>query len=321
MSTTEVDVGPANTGQVRLTRPWLPMAERLQLAIVLGTILASVVLTLLRGQAVAWPAFAPVFVACGLLVAIGIYLRTRKDAPRMALGVVGFAVFMGFTGAAAIFIFALFPLSAPLIDSALIRADAVLGYDWAGFVTGLAGWPLFGTILGYVYMSSLLQMVCMIVLLAWTGRASELYRFQLVGMFSMVLTVLIWHSFPSVGPAAWVSVPADVHDKIGLVVDERYGEELRRLVREGLQVISPDRVIGVIAFPSFHMVMACMVVWFSRETPFFGLALGVNLAMVPATLSHGGHHLVDLIAGILVLALCVVVANRVLPSRETMPNG
>ncbi len=67
---------------------------------------------------------------------------------RLAAAVVGFAVFMGFTGAAAIFIFALFPVSAPLIDPALIRMDAALGYDWAGFVTALAGWPLVGTTLG-----------------------------------------------------------------------------------------------------------------------------------------------------------------------------
>ena len=45
------------------------------------------------------------------------------------------------------------------------------------------------------------------------------------------------------------------------------------------------------------MIMALMVVWFSRGTFAFLPLTAVNTAMVPATLTHGGHHLVDLLAG------------------------
>jgi hypothetical protein len=321
MSTTDAEPGTAGPAPVRVPGPLLPVPERVQIAVIVLTLLASMALTTLRGQSIAWTAFLPVFVACGLLVVIGTYLRARKGAPRLALGVIGFAVFMGFTAAVSIFIYALFPLSAPLIDLALIRADAALGYDWVAFVSGLADWPAFGTALGYVYRSSLVQIIGVVVLLAWLGRATELYRFQLVGMVSVAVTVLIWNSFPSLGPAAWASVPAEVQDRIGLVVDAGYGAELRRLAQDGPQVISPDRVIGVIAFPSFHMVMACMVVWFTRATPLFLPALVLNLAMVPATLSHGGHHLVDVIAGVLLMGLCLMVVRRALPSAGPATPG
>jgi hypothetical protein len=310
MSTTDTQPRRVFAGMVG---DLLPVTERVLLALVGVMLLASIALTGLRGQVVDWLAFLPPFVACGLMVAMGMYLRARKGAERLALGVFGFAVFMSFTGAVAIFIFALFPIAVPLIDPVLVRADATLGYDWVGFVTGLADWPLLGTSLGYVYMTSIPQMVGVILLLAWLDRATELYRFLLVGMGSMVATVTIWHTWPSLGPSAWAAVTPEVEERIGLVFNAELGTELRRLAAEGVPVISPERVMGVIAFPSFHMVMACMVVWFTRGTRVFWPALAVNVAMVPATLSHGGHHLVDILAAVVLFAMCVAVAHRALP--------
>lgn len=310
MSTTDIQPETAFAG---MAGDLLPVTERVLLALVGVMLLASVALTGLRGQAVDWLAFLPAFVACGVMVAMAMYLRARKGAARLALGVLGFAVFMSFTGAVAIFIFALFPITVPLIDPALIRADAAIGYDWAGFVTWLADWPVLGIALGYVYLTSIPQMIGVLVLLAFLGRATELYRFLLVGMGSMVATVTIWHAWPSLGPSAWATVTPEVQDRIGLVFNAELGAALRRLAAEGLPVISPERVMGVIAFPSFHMMMACMVVWFTRGTRVFWPVLALNIAMVPATLSHGGHHLVDILASMLLFALCVAVANRALP--------
>ena len=66
------------------------------------------------------------------------------------------------------------------------------------------------------------------------------------------------------------------------------------------------------------MIMALMVVWFTRGTLAFLPAALVNTAMIPATLSHGGHHLVDLFGGLAVFALGVWIANRLIrPEQQT----
>ena len=135
-------------------------------------------------------------------------------------------------------------------------------------------------------------------------------------MVSIGAIVCVWYLFPSIGPSAWASVAPDAQDRIGLVFNAEAGAALRRLAAEGVEEISPDRIMGVIAFPSFHIVMACMVVWFTRATLAFVPAIAINLAMVPATLAHGGHHLIDVLAGLVLFVLCVAVVNRALPGPE-----
>jgi PAP2 superfamily len=270
----------------------------------------------LSGQTVDWASFFPAFGASVALVMIGAYIRATRNMPRLALGTIGFGVFMCFTASIAIFIFTLFPLVHPLIDPTLISVDAALGYSWPDFVVLVASYPVFGTALGYVYLSILPQMVGIIILLAFLNRPVDLHRFLMVGIICMIMTVAIWRVFPSVGPGAYTLPPAEVQAKIGLVVDTNYGALLRELAADGLSVITLDQIVGVIAFPSFHMVMACMAVWFTRRTLAFVPVLLVNIAMVPATLSHGGHHLVDLFAGLVTFSLCLWVVTRHIPDRK-----
>ncbi|GAA2819015.1 PAP2 superfamily protein [Aminobacter aminovorans] len=71
------------------------------------------------------------------------------------------------------------------------------------------------------------------------------------------------------------------------------------------------QVTGLIGFPSFHTVlglMALIVVWPYRIVRYFVLVLNVFLA--PAILIHGGHNLVDMIAGVVITlaAWCVALA-------------
>lgn len=170
-------------------------------------------------------------------------------------------------------------------------------------------------VLGYVYQSALFQILLTIVLLAALARETALHRFLFVGILTLILAVSIWWLVPSVGPSAFLSIPESDRLATGLYFNPAYGAYLRNLVEIGPRVISPEIITGVVAFPSYHMIMALMVVWFTRGTFAFLPALVTNIAMVPATLIHGGHHLVDLFAAVVVFAFAVWVANRLIPSE------
>lgn len=267
----------------------------------------------LMGQAVDWMAFLPAIGASYALVLMGVYVRATRQMQRMALGAIGFGIFASFSSSIAIFIYTLFPLVHPLIDQNLIAYDAAVGFSWIGFVEFIAGYPALGIILRYVYLSILPQVVCVIILLSFLNKAEHLHRFLATGIVCMIVTVGFWWLHPSVGPAAFGMVSADVQAKISLIANDAYGAEMRRLATEGIDIITPLRVTGVIAFPSFHMVMACMVVWFTRGTwAFFPLVL-VNIFMVPATIVHGGHHLIDLLGGLITFAACLWGVSRLIP--------
>lgn len=301
---------PVEPGLLRLVR-FLPVEVRLLAVTALVGALA-VVLVLAMGRSVNWPPFLAGYAATLGLAAIGGYVRQAKATPRIALALVGAAIFTGFTAVSSVFIFALFPLPNPLIDPALIRADAALGYDWPTLVAWLADYPGLASLLGWIYHTSLVQIFLTIVVLAALSRPTELHRFLLVGMLTLILAVAIWWIVPSVGPSAFHNIPEAQRQATGLYFNPAYGQHLLKLVEVGPARISPEVITGVVAFPSYHMIMALMVVWFTRATPAFLPALAVNTAMVPATLTHGGHHLVDLFAGIAVFALGVWMASKLI---------
>ncbi|NJS38403.1 MAG: hypothetical protein HC783_04575 [Rhodobacteraceae bacterium] len=287
-------------------------AERGMLAVICGFGVAAVFLTQALGREVNWPPFLAGFFGTLGLMAIGAYVRSRKDTPRLALALIGVAIFMGFTAVSSLFIFTLFPLPRPLIDPWLTRVDALLGYHWPSFVQALAAYPGFAQALGLLYHSSLPQIVLTICLLAALGRTLVLHRFLAVGILTLVAAVAIWWVFPSIGPSGFFAIPEDVRLATGLYFDSDYGAYLRQLVETGPTRISPEVMTGVVAFPSYHMVMACMVVWYTRGTLLFLPALVANALMIPATLSHGGHHLIDLVAGVAVFAGCTFLATRII---------
>ncbi|MFN3577582.1 MAG: phosphatase PAP2 family protein [Tabrizicola sp.] len=300
----------AEPGLLRLAR-FLPVEARLlRFTALVGAL--AVALALAMDRSVNWPPFLAGYAATLGLAAIGGYVRQTKDAPRIALALVGAAIFTGFTAVSSIFIFALFPLPNPLIDPALIEADAALGYHWPTVVARLADYPWLAWLLGWIYHTSLVQIFLTIVLLAALSRPTELHRFLLVGMLTLILAVAIWWIVPSVGPSAFHSIPEAHLRATGLYFNPAYGQHLLKLIEVGPGRISPEVITGVVAFPSYHMIMALMVVWFTRATPAFLPALAVNTAMVPATLTHGGHHLVDLFAGLAVFAIGVWMANRLI---------
>jgi hypothetical protein len=287
-------------------------AERAMLLFIGIFGLAAVGLSLILDRQVNWPPFVAGYAATLGFAAIGGYVRQMKATPRLALALVGTAIFMGFTAVSSVFIFVLFPLTNPLIDLTLIQLDQALGYHWPGLIAWMAQYPLFSQGLGYVYHSSLPQILVTIVLLATLSRELVLHRFLLVGIVTLLIAVAIWWVIPSVGPSAFQPIPESDRIATGLYYNPAYGEFLRSLVEVGPPRISPEVITGVVAFPSYHMVMALMVVWFTRGTLAFIPAAVVNTAMIPATLSHGGHHLVDLFGGLAVFVLGVWLANRLI---------
>jgi hypothetical protein len=275
--------------------------------------LADVVLVALREVAIDWAAYAQL-VGVGLgVLALGLFYRMRRRDPNIALAAVSAGLFILFTLALSIFNYLLLPVGPRRIDGLLIHIDGLMGFSWPDLVAAMSTVPLLGKLLGYVYMSSLFQFVLLILVLGLMGRAVELHRFLLTGVLAVTLSILFWFAFPSSGPAAYFDIPVDVVSRLGMVVGPAYGEELNRLALEGVSLISPRDVLGLVAFPSVHLVMAMMAVWFAYSVrPLFVLLLLINLPMPLAVLLHGGHHLADLFGGLAVFALSLVLCKRLL---------
>ncbi|MEX0364675.1 MAG: phosphatase PAP2 family protein [Ruegeria sp.] len=307
---TELSVQPNVTSPARGGRIVLNRNERILIGLLAGATVLCVALAALKGQAVAWGAFGLTLVPSLGLFAAGQYIRMKKNQPNLAHLAIANSLYLGFTGATTLLIYLRFPVTVALFDQQLERVDAALGYSWPDFVQTVATYPEIARILAVVYHSSLPQLFVLIAVLALTGRIGQLHRALLAGSLGLLLTTLIWWLAPSIGPSAFFSIPAETAEAMNLVTNMQYGAYLRQLVDHGLPVISPTDIVGTIAFPSYHTVMALLMIWYLRGTVLFLPALALNLAMVPAILSHGGHYLTDMAGGIATFAIAAWLAGK-----------
>ncbi len=251
-------------------------------------------------------------ISCGLLcLAIGQVYRTIRNEARIAAPATAAGLFILLSIAGSIFNYLLLPVRFAPIDSILVQSDATLGFDWPTFAAWMAQYPGVVRVLGSVYQTSLIQMIAVILILGFSGKLMLLHRFLLTGILGALLAIVFWFFFPSFGTSYVYDVTAIAGQGAPLIVDSGYGRELRDLATHGVTALTPEKVLGLIAFPSVHTLMACMSVFFLRwSRVFFPVALCLNLMMVPAIILHGGHHLSDMLGGLGLFCLAYVLACR-----------
>ncbi len=306
---------PAN-----LARPALLPGELILLALTACVAIAAILSSVLGGQAVDWQAFAPPMLGGMALILVGAYVRQRRGMERLALLLIGVSIYLTFGAFIAIFVFMFFPITGTPVDAALMRVDALIGYSWPDAVRAVAAVPYLGAALAFVYNSSLWQLLGVIAVLAMLRREVALHRFLLTGALALVATLSVWTIAPSFGPAAYHDLGPEIEAAVGLVVDAQYGALLMELAANGVAIITPETIVGSIAFPSYHTVMMCLVVWFCRRTPLFWPVLLFNLPMVPAILIHGGHHAFDMIGGFAIFVICLSLTQKVVNPLHHQPT-
>jgi hypothetical protein len=289
-------------------------AEAISWGLIAAVTGASIVLAETRGVHLVYASFATHYLVAAALTCLALVYRHLDREPEISLALMSCAIFILFTNGGAVLNYMLMRPGSMSIDPLLVRADALLGFDWATFAQWVAhfGWP--ARALGWIYQSSLPQLCLMILFLGFTARQAALHRFMLTGILCSCFSVMIWSLAPSFGPSPYVALSPTVEAQLGRVVDPAYAAQLLTLFHDGARTIEADKLIGLIAFPSMHTVMAAMAVWYARRTVVFWPLLVLDLAMIPAILVHGGHHLVDVLGG---LALFVAVAwwvGRLVPA-------
>lgn len=291
--------------QMSVLHRYLRPVELALLAIIFVTLLADIILIIALGRKVFYFAYSAQIVFAVLMFALSYIYRRNGRSERIGAVTMCTGLFMVFTAAMALLNYLFLPNLRPTLDLWLVSLDAKLGYNWVDAVTWSVNHPLINDILRYAYLSNLYQIVVLILLLGFSGRIYALHGMILTLTLSGTFAVLFWILFPSVGPSALFPLPESVTSTSWQVVGTSYGNELTDLLRNGTEMIMPNDTRGLISFPSFHTVMALAGIWYSRSVkllfPFFVL---LNLAVLPAVLVHGGHHLVDIPAGAAVFAFC-----------------
>jgi len=293
-------------------------AERFILDITLAAAAIDAVSLGIKGVGIDAASYCITNLAAAGLVALGLFYRKLARSQRIAAALICTGLFVGFSLWLATFNYLLMPIQRPLIDPFLAHLDHTLGYRWADAVGLAARHPEINQLLKWIYGSTLAQMAGLIVLLGLTGRTRDLHAMCVTTCIGAVLAVVWWGLFPSIGAAWLLPHPSpDILAAAKPLLGVEWGMEYHRIVREGVDFISPGDIQGLIAFPSFHTVMACVLIYFARNLGRIFLAVfAVNILMFPALLVHGSHHLVDIPGGLAVFFVALAFAHRIVGSEQ-----
>ena len=187
----------------------------------------------------------------------------------------------------------------PLIDSASTKLDAILfGFDWDVEANWVANHPALDWLLQQAYFSLYYQgaLVFLIGSVSHPGDRNGEIIWQFC--ISLVLTCAIFVFTPAVGHVA--------HAGAGWL-------KTLMMIRSGeWNSLDFSHIEGIICFPSFHTTLAILLVYAVRHHLWaLAVLVPLNMLLIVATLSVGGHYLVDLPAGAAV-AVVSIAATRLL---------
>lgn len=223
---------------------------------------------------------------------------------------IGTAHLIWFSCAIAVLNYLVVAFERPLIDDTLMAWDRALGIDWVALFGTLKGVSGLSQLLTIAYASSLLQIAVVVPVLALLGRIERLDRFFLAFILAAAVTIGFWAVFPSFGAATHLFSTGAIADLTGATVDRTYAEALLALKAGQTPHIVMAQMRGLIAFPSFHTVMAVLTIYAAAAVPHaLWPAIIWNAIVLLSVPVDGGHHVVDIPAGLVLAVAAIAVAN------------
>lgn len=295
-----------------VTKRLLNAPELFALRITLATVALDLALVFLRGARLDPIGYGKIVLLAGMLLAVGFAYRRSGRSDSIGTTCLCTGLFILFSAAMSLFNHMLVPNGRPVIDEWLIRADAVLGYDWPSIIAWAAEYPLWNEVLRLTYLATLPQIAILVIVLGLTGRIRDLHSLLTTVVIAATGAVLFWGLFPSAGAKAFQEVPPALLEAVRPIVDPPYGAAIIDLIHNGTSHLSPDEFRGLIAFPSFHIVLGFVATFHARSVKWLLVPYAaLNVLLLPAVLVHGGHHLLDIPAGIAVFMLALAASRAV----------
>jgi len=289
-----------------------PLLQRILLAVAAAVIGADLVWASLIHFDIDIISYLGLAAVALFLVLGGVYYeRARRDFNLSAM-LFGTSFLVVFSAGFSLLNYFLLTIAGPRIDDVLAAADRAMGVDWPAIMGFAAAHESFNLALHAAYQSVLPQVAVLVACLGCTGKREAIGPFCLALSIGAAVTAVIWTLFPAFGAFSVYALKPDVAQRLVLALDADYARALVGLLENGPGRISPHDVKGLIGLPSFHLVMAILIVWYARGLKWLRLpAALLNLVVLVATPIQGGHHVVDLIAGLLVATLAILCADRI----------
>jgi membrane-associated phospholipid phosphatase len=263
-----------------------------------------------------WPVSYPI----GILIASHYYGK-RRAAPQIRMmchaGICSTLFFVIYTAVITILSYLVASLNFPLYDRELAQWDAAIGFDWKAFLGWVNSHPLIGKILVWIYHSSVIQLVAIILLLSITIKTSRLQELCDLYVMTSVIAVVLSGLIPAAGAYAYHAPGPMLFNNLNPSAGLWHIEHYEGLRNGSYRLIELGQMQGLVTFPSFHTCFAITLAWCFRDFRWlFPITIAVCGAVLVSTLTEGGHYLVDVLAGIVIAIACIVLRQLVVTNRR-----
>ena len=273
---------------------------RLPLLVVVVVGVADVVWS--RQAGLHFSGWMPPAIAATLCMGIALLYSGLRQAPPLAELASYAAAWIGFTAFGAVFTYLAASVSRPLIDPGLTAFDEWFGFDWPGWADYVHRHTALTVLLRLAYGSLVLQIAGSVIWFALARVSRRNEELLISATVALILTSIVYAAWPALGPC----VQFGGHG--ALPIATAYVPDVL-LLRHGAAVsFTLSAMQGVISFPSYHTVLALLLIHAHRGQPTFAPVVVVNAVMLLAIPSEGVHYLADMIAGgaVAVVALAAV---------------
>jgi len=206
-------------------------------------------------------------------------------------------------------------------DELFVAIDHALGFDWPTYTLFVLQNDLLRLASLFFYVVSPLLVGFALLWFCWIGnfnRASEVVAMVILGG---ILCVVISGIVPSAGGSDYFPPDSSFYRGYKVIFDDSYGTSFYKL-RDGTGLeVSLLHPRALIAFPSYHACLSLVVMLVFRGTGIIGgIIFALNLASLLSLPVQGGHHLSDVLGGLLAgaVAFWLVRQHQAVRGRRRM---
>lgn len=237
------------------------------------------------------------------------YTRWRPDA-RIAAAFEAVALVTALLTVGGTLSYLIAGLDRPLIDSTLASLDDALGLGWRAYFDFVVSRPVLDLVLEVAYQAFLPMMVVVVITLSACRQLSRLATFSMALTLALFATAILSGLFPARNTYLFYGLGPVDHAGVRLVATTDHIADLLALRDGSMRLIDMTSMKGIVTFPSFHTVLACIAIWALWSVPYVRWAsLALNGTMIVATPVQGSHYFIDVIAGGVVAILSVAAAS------------
>lgn len=202
----------------------------------------------------------------------------------------------------------------PLVDVGLRNIDALMHFQTVTFVRLIAGFPRVQHVLNIAYNLLLELIIGALLIPAISGKIADSRRFVLAVLVAAVFTSILFALWPAAGP--WtVEGFAPTKDQATVVRSLEF-------LKSGQPPPDDVKDSPVVAFPSFHVVLAVLALIALWRVPWARwLGLMISVLICASTITTGWHYGIDVLGGLAVTFAAQWTACFMMPAAFRPAKG